>query len=96
VKGLRDYYAAFGLKHEDQSAVVAILTNYTSVKDPALYAKMGWDYMNPDGYVNAEAVAEDLKWYTAHGYVQQPPDLAKVIDNSFVDHAVQKLGKYTD
>jgi NitT/TauT family transport system substrate-binding protein len=94
VRGLRDYYDAFGLKHRDQADVVGILAKYTSVKDPALYEKMGWDYMNPDGYVNSEAVAEDLKWYAAHGYVQQPPDLAQVIDNSFVDHAVQKLGKY--
>jgi NitT/TauT family transport system substrate-binding protein len=95
VKGLRDYYNAFGLKPVNQAAVVTILTNFTSVKDPGLYARMGWDYMNPDGYVNAEAVADDLKWYTAHGYVQQPPDLGKVIDNSYVDHAVQKLGKYS-
>jgi NitT/TauT family transport system substrate-binding protein len=94
VRGLRDYYDAFGLKHRDEADVIAILTRYTSVKDPALYRKMGWDYMNPDGYVNADSVAEDLKWYVAHGYVQEPPDLSTVVDNSFVDHALQRLGKY--
>jgi NitT/TauT family transport system substrate-binding protein len=94
IRGLRDYYDAFGLKRENQAAIISILTTYTSVKDPGLYAKMGWDYLNPDGYVNAEAVAEDLRWYTAHKYVQQPPDLASVVDNSYVDHALKRLGKY--
>jgi NitT/TauT family transport system substrate-binding protein len=94
LKGLRDYYEAFGLKHKNEPEVVAILTRYTSVKDPSLYARMGWDYMNPDGFVNSEAVAEDLKWYAAHGYVQQGPNLSSVIDNSFVEHALQRLGKY--
>jgi NitT/TauT family transport system substrate-binding protein len=94
LKGLRDYYEAFGLKRKNESDVVAILTKYTSVKDPSLYAKMGWDYMNPDGFVNADAVAEDLQWYAAHGYVPQVPALSSVIDNSFVEHALQRLGKY--
>jgi NitT/TauT family transport system substrate-binding protein len=94
LKGLRDYYEAFGLKHKNEADVVAILTKYTSVKDPSLYARMGWDYMNPDGFVKSEAVAEDLKWYAAHGYVQQGPNLSSVIDNSFVEHALQRLGKY--
>ncbi len=94
LRGLRDYYEAFGLNHKNQSDIVAILTRYTSVKDPSLYARMGWDYMNPDGYVNADAVAEDLKWYSAHGYVQQAPDLSSVIDSSFIDHALQRVGKY--
>jgi NitT/TauT family transport system substrate-binding protein len=94
IRGLRDYYTAFGLQHKNQGDVVTILTKYTSVKDASLYEKMGWDYMNPDGYVNSDAVAEDLKWYVAHGYVQQPPDLAKVVDNEFVDRALQRLGKF--
>jgi NitT/TauT family transport system substrate-binding protein len=94
LRGVRDYYTAFGLQHKNQADVIAILTRHTSVKDPSLYENMGWDYMNPDGYVNREAVTEDLQWYVAHGYVQQPPDLAHVIDNQLVDQALQRLGKF--
>ncbi|GAC1329520.1 MAG: hypothetical protein NVSMB2_28540 [Chloroflexota bacterium] len=94
LKALRDYYDAFGLKHNNQPEIIAILTRYTSVKDPSLYAQMGWDYMNPDGYVNRDAIGEDLDWYAAHGYVTQAPALSQVVDNSFVDHALQRLGTY--
>jgi ABC-type nitrate/sulfonate/bicarbonate transport system substrate-binding protein len=94
VKGIRDYYDAFGVKHKDQDAIAAILANNTDVKDVSLYAKMGWDLIDPSGYVNAVAVADDLDWYAAHDYVQQKPDISRVIDNSYVEHALAVLGKY--
>jgi NitT/TauT family transport system substrate-binding protein len=94
IKGIRDYYEAYGAKHKDQDAISAILANNTDVKDASLYARMGWDYIDPNGYVNSPAVGEDLDWYAAHDYVQQKPDLARVIDNSHVDHALGVLGKY--
>jgi ABC-type nitrate/sulfonate/bicarbonate transport system substrate-binding protein len=94
IKGIRDYYDAFGVKHTDQDAIAAILANNTDVKDVALYAKMGWDLIDPDGYVNGPAVADDLEWYVAHDYVQQKPDISRVIDNSYVEHALAVLGKY--
>jgi ABC-type nitrate/sulfonate/bicarbonate transport system substrate-binding protein len=94
VKGLRDYYEAFGLKKKNTARMVEILAKNTNIKDVALYDKMGWDYFNPDGYVNSKAVAYDLDWYASHDYVKQKPDLNKVIDNSYVDFALSKLGKY--
>ena len=94
VRGLRDYYDGFGARHKDTDAIAQILAANTDVKDISLYSKMGFDYIDPNGYVNAEAVAYDLDWYAGHGLVQQKPDLAHVIDNSFVDNAVRQLGKY--
>ncbi len=94
VKGLRDYYDAFGKQKKNTARMIEILANNTPVKDKALYEKMRWDYYNPDGYVNTPAVAYDLDWYAAHDYVKQKPDLSKVIDNSYVDFAISKLGKY--
>ena len=94
VKGLRDYYEAFGLKKKNTARMIEILANNTAVKDKALYQRMGWDYYNPDGYVNRKAVAYDMDWYAGHDYVKQKPDLSKVIDNSYADYAVGKLGKY--
>ena len=94
VKGLRDYYDAFGQKKKDTARMIDILANNTPVKDKSLYDKMGWDYYNPDGYVNSQAVAYDLDWYASHGYVKEKPDMSKVVDNSYVDYAIKQLGKY--
>lgn len=94
VKGIRDYYEAFGSKRRDTDAIAQILANNTDVKDLSLYSKMGFDYIDPNGYVNAEPVAYDLDWYASHGLLEQKPDLGRAIDNTFVDHAVATLGKY--
>ncbi len=94
IKGIRDYYDAFGAKHQDTDAIAQILANNTDVKDLGLYSRMGYDYMDPNGYVNSEPVAYDLDWYVSHGLVAQKPDLSQVIDNSYVDSALRQLGKY--
>jgi ABC-type nitrate/sulfonate/bicarbonate transport system substrate-binding protein len=94
IKGLRDYNDAFGPKRKDRAAVVSILTQYTNVKDPALYDRMTFDYMNPDGYINAEALAADLDWFVVNGYLREKPDLRTVVDNRFVEYALQQLGRY--
>jgi NitT/TauT family transport system substrate-binding protein len=93
-RGLRDYHEAFGPKQRNRAEIIAILTRNTTVKDPALYDQMGAAYMNPDCYLNAEAMAWDLDWYVANGYVPQKPDLAQAIDNGYCDYAVQQLGRY--
>jgi NitT/TauT family transport system substrate-binding protein len=94
VKGLRDYNDAFGPRRQNRAEVVAILTKNTNVKDAALYDKVTWDYMNPDGYINAETLARDMDWYVANGYLTERPDVARIVDNSFADYAVRTLGKY--
>lgn len=95
IKGIRDYTEAFGLHHKDQDQIAAMIAAHTNVKDVSLYSKMGWDYIDPNGYVNAEPVQEDLDWYASHGYVQEKPNLSQVIDNTFVDHALTTLGRYS-
>jgi NitT/TauT family transport system substrate-binding protein len=94
VRGLRDYYDAFGSRRKDTDAIASILAANTDVKDISLYGKMGFDYIDPNGYVNAEPVGYDLDWYASHGLVQTKPDLSRVIDNSYADYAVRQLGKY--
>lgn len=93
VKGLRDYYDAF-FKNKNKKEIVAILTEMTSVKDAALYDKMGPQYVNPDGYVNVQSVADDIKWFAQTKQIDKEVDVSKAVDNSFVEYAVQKLGKY--
>jgi hypothetical protein len=36
----------------------------------------------------------DMEWFLAKGYLKEPVDVAKAVDMSFVEHAIQKLGRY--
>lgn len=94
VKGLRDYNDAFfhGKGFED---VVKILVKWTKVKDPSLYKKMAPVGLSPDGSLNVKSLADDAKWLHDKGYVKKSVDISGVVDTSFVENAVKKLGSYS-
>jgi NitT/TauT family transport system substrate-binding protein len=93
VRGLRDYNDAF-THDRDRAAMIDLLTRYTTVKDAAMFERMAMAGLDPDGRVNQASVAEDLDFYIRNGYVQQRLDVADVIDNRYVDYAVERLGPY--
>ena len=74
--------------------MIKILTEATSLKDPALWEKIVPSGLNPDGYLNLESLNENLDWYVDRGVVRARPDMSAVVDNSFADYAIQKLGRY--
>jgi NitT/TauT family transport system substrate-binding protein len=93
-RGLRDYYEAFGPLGKDRPEIVAILVNNTAVKEPGLYDRMSWNYVNPNCSLNVQTLTTDLEWYASKGYVP-PLDVKQVVDNSYCEYAVQRLGTYT-
>jgi NitT/TauT family transport system substrate-binding protein len=93
LRGARDFTDAF-VYGWGKPAVVEILTRYTPVKDARLYDQMGFAALDPNGRVIPERIAEDVQYYLAKGYLQQPVDVAQVIDLRYADHAVSRLGPY--
>jgi NitT/TauT family transport system substrate-binding protein len=92
VRGLRLYNDAF-LKDQNKDAVIAILAQATGAS-PQVLAQAVPVGLNPDGYANAAGLAEDIQTLTSLGFVTQPVDVAAVVDNSYVDYAIQQLGRY--
>jgi len=93
LRGARDYTAAF--RHGERRAeVVAILTRHTTVKDPALYDRMGMSTIDPNGAVNLASLADQAAWYGEQGFLQGSIDVASLIDTRFVDAALARLGPY--
>lgn len=93
VKGLRDYLDAF-VKNKGKAEMVALLAKYSTVKDLSLYDKMVMPGFDPDGRINADSLIKQQEFFVQNGGVKDRADLKKVIDNQFVDYAVQKLGPY--
>ncbi len=94
VKAVRDYNDAFTkndpAKKKDVSAILASSTN---VKED-LIAKMVMPGIDPNGRVNLQSLSEQQDWYLQKGSQKTRVDLSKVVDNQYVDWAVQKLGRY--
>ena len=93
-RGLRAYNDAFGPKRLKRDEIIASLVQNTALKDPALYDRLGYGFVNPDCYLNVDGMTYDLDWYLDHGYLSQKPDLTQIVDNSYCDYAVQQLGRY--
>jgi ABC-type nitrate/sulfonate/bicarbonate transport system substrate-binding protein len=94
IRGLRDYNDAFGPRKQGREDVVQILIKHTVVKDPRDYEQMRPAGLDPDGQLKLQGIREDLAYYERAGLVREPVDLARVVDTSFQEFAVQRLGPY--
>jgi NitT/TauT family transport system substrate-binding protein len=98
IRGVRDYNDALadgklvGPKGDD---MVAVLQQYTVVKDAALLRKITPAAVNPDGRVNLEGMRVDLAFYKEEGLIQdRTMTVERIVDMSFVENAVRDLGPY--
>jgi len=98
IKAVRAYNDALvdvKLAGANVDEVVAALTQFTSIKDPALVRKITPAAVNPDGYVNLDGMRTDLVFHREQGLVQDPKITAEdIVDMSFVDAVVRELGPY--
>jgi NitT/TauT family transport system substrate-binding protein len=93
IKGLRFYNDALtGKASKDE--LVAILAKHTPVKNRALYDRMVFPGLNPDGALNLASMKSDMEWWVKAGRIKEAVSVDRVIDNQYVAHALQKLGKY--
>ncbi|HLH25216.1 MAG TPA: ABC transporter substrate-binding protein [Chloroflexota bacterium] len=92
LRGVRDVVAAFD-HGRDKAAIVQILSERTTVKDPALYDRMVPPGLDPDGYLNLASIAADQDWYERHGLVAERQPLADFVDYQYLDYAHQRLGR---
>jgi NitT/TauT family transport system substrate-binding protein len=95
MKGVRDYVDAMkgGPKRAE---VVDICIKYTSLKDKAMYDKMQWSYMDPNGEISFDGLREQQEWYAKHGYVATKANVEAMTDRRFLDYALEKLGRIDD
>jgi NitT/TauT family transport system substrate-binding protein len=95
LRGARDYNVA--VERRDAAVreqVIAILMEHTTLKDRALYDRISYAWLDPDGRVVMDSIADDLSWYVDHGYVRERLDVARVVDSSFAERAVAQLGPF--
>ena len=95
LKGVRDYVDAMkgGPKRAE---VVDICVKYTSLKDKAMYDKMQWSYMDPNGEISFDGLRDQQDWYAKHGFVATKANIEAMTDRRFLDYALEKLGRVDD
>src|SRR4051812_25364936 len=93
LRGMRDYYHAFNKGDGDRAAVVQSLVNHTVVKDAALYDVMGMHTVDPNGALNPASWDQWQEFYLRVGVQPQKVDLSRHVDLSYLDAALDRLGR---
>src|SRR5262249_26163459 len=93
VRGVRDYVDAV-TRGRGKDELLAIIAQYSAVKDRAVLARMRLHGARPDPFVNRESVARDQEAYLRWGTVTERVDLDRLIDDQWVQYAVDTLGPY--
>jgi NitT/TauT family transport system substrate-binding protein len=98
VKAIREYNDALeGGKIAGPNAdeVIAILTEYTFIKDARIHREITPAAIDPDGRMNLKGLRNDLQFFKERKLIQDPGiTVERIIDTSFVDAAVKELGPY--
>jgi NitT/TauT family transport system substrate-binding protein len=97
LRAVRDYNDALKdgkIAGPNADEVIAILTQYTNIKDAAVYRAITPHGSNPDGKVHEASLKNDLQFFKDEGQIQGKITLDQVLDNSFVETALKELGPY--
>lgn len=97
IRAVRFYNDALSGGHlagPNADEVISILTEYTRIKDPKIYRAVTPTGMNPDGFVDVNAVASEEAFYEEQGLIKGKVDVKSLIDHSFAEAVVKELGPY--
>jgi NitT/TauT family transport system substrate-binding protein len=94
LRGQRDYYRGMIKRDGSRDEIVEILTKHTDVKDPAQYARMGTHGVSLNGEIDEQVLSDMQDYFIRYGVQQQKVDVAQVLDRSYLDYAVQCLGRF--
>jgi NitT/TauT family transport system substrate-binding protein len=92
LRGVRVYNDAF-TRGIDKDRVIALLAKLAKV-DVAVVRDGFPAGLDPNGRVNAHFLDECQQYFIQQKFLQQPTDLSKLIDTSFADSTVARLGEY--
>jgi len=95
LQGNRDYTdAIFKKDSKKRSEVIGILAKESDMKDPALIAKIGSVWLDPNGEMNMESLKDMQDFWYSLGLVKQKVDVNKLVDESFLQEAIKRIGRY--
>jgi NitT/TauT family transport system substrate-binding protein len=92
LRGHSDYYHAFMAKDVDKSPVVQILAAHTPIKDPKLYDTIGLASVELNPKMDTASWEVLQEYFVKIGLQTNPVDLARYVDNSYIERAAQRLG----
>src|SRR6516165_10503854 len=93
LRGVRDYCNGYhGAPVKDE--IIAALIRHGSERRPELLHKYPWPARSPNGRINTASMLDMQDWFIKNGYVRSRFPAERLVDMSYAEAAVQKLGPY--
>lgn len=91
VRGLRYYDEAL---HNPQirDDVIRIMTSRTAIKDRAVWDRMIWPGLNPNGTVTVRSILDYERWLLNERLISEFVAASRFVDQSYAEQAVSVLG----
>ena len=97
LRAVRDYNDSLKdgkIAGPNAAEVISILTEYTNVKDPAVYRVISVQGCSPDGTVDVPSLKNDQAFFKSEGLVKGEVTVDQALDTSFAVAAAKELGPY--
>ena len=97
VRAAREYNDALKegkLAGANAAEVIAILTEYTAIKDPQVHRDSTAAGIHANGGVYVASLKKDLEFFKAQGLISGSVSVEQVLDASFAEAAAKELGPY--
>jgi len=93
LRGARDYCQAYhgGAVRKE---MIDLLVRSGTERRPELLHQYTWPARDPNGRVSLASMLDMQAWYVRNKYVSVPSPAQRLADVSFIDAAVQKLGRF--
>ncbi len=91
VKALRYYNEALR-NRAVRDDVITIMTSHTPIKDRAVWDKMIWPGLNPNGAITVRTILDYERWLLNERQIGEFVVPARFVDSSYQQHAVSVLG----
>jgi NitT/TauT family transport system substrate-binding protein len=93
LRGVRDYCRAY---HGDASRepIIKVLTESGTERRSELLHKYPWPARSPNGQINLASMLDIQAWYVANKLANKAFPAERLVDTSYVQHAVAKLGPF--
>lgn len=93
LQGVREYNKAF-IKGEKKAEIISLLKKHIKIESDEVWDRMIPVGLNPDGFLIKESLANDAEWYQRQGFIDKVPDIDKVVDHTFVEKALDLIGRH--
>jgi NitT/TauT family transport system substrate-binding protein len=96
LRGQRDYYRAIQANEGGRDEIIQILSQYTPIKDPKLYDRLLTSPVDPNMTLDPRILDEIQDYYVKFGTLLQRVDVSQVLDRTYADYALARLGRLSE